>query len=89
MFNKAEAGVRQNEPFADPLEQRGSKRCLQRSDLSRQCRLRQAELAGRSRERAGVCRGAEGACLIPIHFIHTDSYIRYPEFGNTTYFCMC
>ncbi len=89
MFNKTEANVRQDEAFADPLKERGCKRGFKRGDLARQCRLGQAELARRSRERTGVCRGAEGACLIPIHFDHTYLYIRCANFDNPQYFCMC
>ena len=89
VFHEIETGVGQDEPLADPFEQCDAKRGLKRHDLTRQGRLGQAKLARRGGERAGLCRDAEGAGLIPIHLVHAYSYIITSSFGNTGIFRMC
>ena len=59
--------------FPDPIEQRDFEGNLKLCDLPRQCRLREADLAGRRRQRAGVRGGAERTRKVPVDRIHTNS----------------
>lgn len=79
----------QDQPFANPLEQRDAELCLEFRDLPRQCWLRQPEFAGCGGERPCFGRRVEGAGRVAVEAIHAEMSICAAKFRDIELLCLC